>query len=443
MNLFNVGDILIGIENNPYRCTGSNVLVRITHINESEDDAIKVILCDREGHDVGDGMSFWVRSKYFTLLEKDESNIHRIYCPCCHQRISEDDETYTYSTGNVVHKKCSERVKMCAVCGEPIFSMYGYIYLDESVVCTDCIDTLPRCIECGSHFMSESELTDGYCSGCYTSPEEMAIKDDKNDYIRDYQHNHKQLEFYGTDPDAINLYFGLEIEFSGEQNRPCLGKWSSWLDSINTFFKHDSSLCEGDNEGCEVAYAPATFDFLKNDGFKMREMLEDLKEAGQDAGHSLCGMHIHVSRSFFRKHGIDDLESESRIISIVGALETDLKRISDRYEQNSDSSAFYWCKFDSIREIFDEAEREETCYKAQETLRNVSRSKDDVDRYQAVNIIPRNTIEFRFFAGTSSFNTILKRVKLINEICQFAVNHNIVECLELKSISDLTKKEGI
>ena len=44
-------------------------------------------------------------------------------------------------------------------------------------------------------------------------------------------------------------------------------------------------------------------------------------------------------------------------------------------------------------------------------------------RYNCINLLPKETVEFRIFRGTLKANTILTALKFLNCVCELMVNH--------------------
>ena len=49
-------------------------------------------------------------------------------------------------------------------------------------------------------------------------------------------------------------------------------------------------------------------------------------------------------------------------------------------------------------------------------------------RYQAVNLCPSATVEFRLFRGTLKRDTIIATLQLVNNLTKYALSHTIEDC---------------
>lgn len=58
-------------------------------------------------------------------------------------------------------------------------------------------------------------------------------------------------------------------------------------------------------------------------------------------------------------------------------------------------------------------------------------------RYNCINLLPKETVEFRIFRGTLKTNTILTSLKFLNCVCELMVNHaaQVKEQLTMGGIS--------
>jgi hypothetical protein len=91
------------------------------------------------------------------------------YVDCEHcGRGFKKEEIIITADGKHFCKKCLKEVAVkCEVCG----NWYGNkksitLTKDGYQVCTECIDHLTACPECGSHYMYSYTMIDGYCSTC-------------------------------------------------------------------------------------------------------------------------------------------------------------------------------------------------------------------------------------------------------------------------------------
>jgi hypothetical protein len=57
----------------------------------------------------------------------------------------------------------------------------------------------------------------------------------------------------------------------------------------------------------------------------------------------------------------------------------------------------------------------------QDSKKLLDKAKGSYNRYTAVNLNNRNTIEFRVFRGTLKYNTFIATLQFVNRVCDFAL----------------------
>ena len=175
------------------------------------------------------------------------------------------------------------------------------------------------------------------------------------------------------------------------------------------YIKHDGSL----PDGCELVTHPMSPEFMMSE--EGRRMWNDICDAAKAEGMrshdtDTCGLHVHVSRDFFGKSGTSQELTELKLIETVDRLFEPFVLFSRRKRHNinrwapkcnTPQSDDGWVKKAKI--VSDYAKR---------------------DRYHAVNITNRSTIEFRLFRGTLKVETILATLQFISGFCYLAKSLN-------------------
>ena len=206
--------------------------------------------------------------------------------------------------------------------------------------------------------------------------------------------------FYQTKNDVENpLYMGFELEVDkGGYSYKVASDVCKMLEN-KVYCKSDGSL----NDGLEIVSYPATMNFhteQKETYEKVFKYLMDNHYKSHDT--TTCGLHIHVNRNFF---GSNEKEIDLNIAKILFLFE--------KYWDN-------FAKFSrrSEEKLNDWARRYNLDIK-KDLIANLERAKDEDERYFAVNLTNRMTIEFRMFKGTLNIDTFIATLQLIDCVCNF------------------------
>ena len=117
---------------------------------------------------------------------------------------------------------------------------------------------------------------------------------------------------------------------------------------------------------------------------------------------STCGLHVHVSREGLGGNEIAQEDTISKILFFVEVHWNELLKFSRRTEYNMNRWAARRGYEHDPKKLYDKA-------------------KSDYNRYVAVNLCNRATIEFRLFRGTLKLNTLLATLQLVEHICNLAM----------------------
>lgn len=185
-----------------------------------------------------------------------------------------------------------------------------------------------------------------------------------------------------------NRYMGveLEVEVVGDGDR---GEKAEELHRLingeeigkNVFFERDGSL----NNGFEIITHPMGMD----DHRKIWEWLKDRKATRYLRSHQTqtCGLHVHISKGALTKLQI------AKIVTFINNRDHEslIKAVARRYETG-------YCKIKN---------------------KKIGQSHYSEDRYEAINITPRNTIEFRIFKGSLKYESVMAAIQFSNAVVEF------------------------
>ena len=331
-------------------------------------------------------------------------------CDECGDVIRVDDSIYI--NDYIYCQSCvNDNYTTCSYCGEYI--RYGDEYeTEEGDVCENCrYDYYEECGECGGVYNRDNMHWDDY-NDCYYCDD--CVKDRT---IKEYSYK-PSPEFLGNGA----LFMGIELEIDGagatEENAREIQAAEE-----NIYIKRDGSL----DDGMEIVSHPATLEYHKNKmGWaELMQTALHLDYTSHDA--KTCGLHIHVNRNFF---GVDTEEQEQgiqRVLYFIEKFWDNMLTFSRRTEEQLGRWADKYGLNDG-----------ETPVELYEKAKNARA------RYKAINLLNRNTIEFRLYRGTLKYNTFIATLQLTALICQLCkdADDDFIINLDWEYIPELAKANG-
>lgn len=342
-----------------------------------------------------------------------------IKCKLCGS-LHEIEETYEVNSNtNAEFYVCdtcihNREIFRCNDCGRYYtFDFYWGSY-NGSSICTCCEDNYFVCGRCENVF-SVSEINydernnENLCDECMNERYNCI-----DEIIKDYYYKPEPI-FYGESEE--NAYLGVELEVdntSGDYDREQIYKAAETLSTdyrSPIYLKHDGSL----SNGFEIVSHPCTLEYHKSK-FGWQDIMSLCKKSTlRSHDTSTCGLHIHLSRSFFGdSQENQDLNISKLIILVSKFYDSHLLKFSRRKP-----SELRWCENPSV--AYDNDDTEDTIIDKMKQFKSRG-------RYMAVNLENQNTIEFRLFKGTLNFNTFIASLQLVVEISRYAMR------TELKNI---------
>ena len=215
---------------------------------------------------------------------------------------------------------------------------------------------------------------------------------------------------YKPDPMFINagdsdLYLGVELEADGGFD-PSFAAARISIPYDEFYIKRDGSL---DTNGIEIVTHPGTLSAHKNNILHWKEVISILKSQHYRSHKtSTCGLHVHVNRDFFGNTAEEIDLNVSKVILLT-------QRFWDNcivpFSRRNLNRLNRWAKKPTRK--FQKGSSGEMITKTHKDT--MSR-----DHYNGVNIMPRNTIEFRMFRGTLNYNTLIATLEFVYLLCHFA-----------------------
>jgi len=190
-------------------------------------------------------------------------------------------------------------------------------------------------------------------------------------------------------PPRLERYFGVELEVEVKHGDR-VGRAEAINNAVNggkvgkfCFFENDGSL----TNGFEIITQPMGLD--THTSFWQWVNNPDLSRGLLSHNTSSCGLHVHVTRT-----GLSRLQL-SKMVAFVNHPDNQalLEAIARRYGSNY--ARFY----------------------SEKRIGNALRSADN--RYEALNLEARKTVEFRIFKGSLKYESIMSAVEFTNALVNF------------------------
>lgn len=220
-----------------------------------------------------------------------------------------------------------------------------------------------------------------------------------------------------------HLTFGVELECEPRRNgapKMDANELSDRIDEIasdRVYCKSDCSL----SHGLEIVTHPGT---LAHHMYVMhwRQIQRTCEKAGfrsHDTENS--GLHVHVGRAQLGSTDAERDETIRKVQVLFVMYAAELTRFSRRTRSRLDE----WASFRSFGVSPESIRATDGDTLATWARSSVPTFEDDYhqQRYTAVNLMNRATIEFRIFRGTLKRDTLIAAIQLVSNICEYAMTH--------------------
>jgi hypothetical protein len=286
-----------------------------------------------------------------------------------------------------------------------------------------------HCVDCSEGLYSDDTCHSDYdgeyrCESCHDSHSYAIEEHDRerrgSDYIHDYGYRPDPcflsddgtqsyyVEYIDDRRDVTPLYMGMELEVE-EVNDDSLHDGAEFVVSqLNkrglelVYLKEDGSL----DHGFEIVSHPATLGFYMNH-FKW-EAIGGLRQMGYKAWNArTCGLHIHLSRSAFA--------SDRHLAVFIMFL---YRNSEDMVKFAGRSSTYAKWEKTALLNAYYEWDQERL--RSRELIpKFVKNRRRNDDRYTAVNLQSRNTIELRFFRPSLRPETVIAALQMCDAVHQY------------------------
>jgi len=225
----------------------------------------------------------------------------------------------------------------------------------------------------------------------------------RDNYIKSYNYNPKEfiLHKIGSEDD---LYLGVELEIDGggedeekaKHVNSCMNR-----EHENVYCKHDGSL----NNGFEIVTHPCTLEYHKE--LEYDELFSWLiKNKYRSHDTSTCGLHVHINRTYF---GNDKLSQDLCISKLLYLFEK------------------YWDKVELVARRSSNKYARRFLLEEDETPIDLYAKSQASDKYGAINLKHKDTVEIRIFKGTLNYNTFISTLEFVNIMASISKRTDIYE----------------
>ena len=324
-------------------------------------------------------------------LEEVEYRVLSYFCPKCGKTIKKSEALEDKNT--FACKDCAKKYsKTCEDCGKTeLFPVANGIFFREfkgKTLCTKCFREksfiCPSCNEL--HLTTEAFIDEHGVKWCSEEcKDKYTVKE--NDYIWDYS----------TKPDPVffgkGLTMGVELEVDGDdyEERNNLAYALSEISGLH-YCKDDGSL----DNGVEIVTMPCSLEYHKKK-FPWRDIMDTALDYGflsDKAG--TCGLHVHVDKDYFETDYCNYADAAVALMYLFNKFSSKFIKFSRRFE-----SQLSWGKIKEV-DIYDT---------------HSSYDQLTEDRYNAINVLNKHTLEFRLWKGTLNYKTFIATLEMTQNLC--------------------------
>jgi hypothetical protein len=194
----------------------------------------------------------------------------------------------------------------------------------------------------------------------------------------------------------------------------------------HAYTKHDGSL----NRGFEIVTMPASLNaHMDKNMFDYEKAFNVLRRVGfRSHDTDTCGLHVHMSRSFFGK---SEFERMKRAAFMMIILENNWANVV-RFARRNRGEIEQWASKKNMKKT-------KNHYKSDEDVVRDFSSEYGIhdDRYVALNLCNRHTFELRIFKGTLIADTYLATLQFVSNLAHYVKSTDDIDVILNTSLQDI------
>lgn len=334
----------------------------------------------------------------------------KVVCSVCGEEINKEDAYYDPDGGYICEECHSTHVSVCDDCHCEYWNheMTEIADREDYHVCVDCLPSYYQCEDCGRYFTSLYNGEGGeYCHECVAN-HPLPLVDRDEPIVCYHSHHSRDPIFFNLDGEVNMPYFGVELEVDTKDGYPDNDAIAcDVLDVMPEnfiYFESDGSL----DDGFENITQPATLAYHESIGNNYKKMFTCIRRGGLRSHQTkTCGLHVHFNRNFFNPD-----EEEACVARLLYMVENFWDNIAV-FSRRSRETIERWARKynDDPAKVAKNWKDGDFCY----------------ERYHAVNLTNRNTIEFRMFRGTLKYNTFIATLQFCQNLVMTAKNKSVAD----------------
>lgn len=318
--------------------------------------------------------------------------------------------------GHYYCKTCAPKVIPCAMCGKGLFKEEGFKVRGKSstyLVCNKCkkgkkvIQECPSCMKPSASPLLKVPGKKDACSKCIslynycTECEQYHFNEGycRKDRAKVMDYSYKPFPYFNGDlNDRVFFGFENEINYPEDSYEEARSTVIRSYPSEVLYAKRDGSI---QGHGFELVSHPMSFDFFK--GLDLEPMFR-VKPKERDTS---CGLHVHISRKAF-----DGQTHLFKLTEFINNNRTFTKKVAGR-------------DFNSYAREY------------QEKISKAVKGTGFRERYHAVNLTNKHTVEIRIFKSARNEFQLRYRIEFVNALLEYTRNSS------LKDLKDSLFKEWL
>lgn len=325
-------------------------------------------VANEQGVDMSDRNDIYWRGDHVTICDDCYSDDHRT-CEDCNDSLNCNRDDYTY---------------------------VPY----DRLVCYDCLNAhYNYCHHCEEYWHHDDVPCD-----CERDDDDYSGSGLISSYCRDMKNN---VTFYIADGSLVYSEPSGVVVTGFENEMECVeGDISDCAQLAHNLFSPHGCILKSDgslNHGFELVTSPMSLDYVQN-VFPFDELRQLAKAGMRSSQTETCGLHVHINKGFFDRRPT----SMYRFMAMFHHNNSVWQKIGGR----TNSSYARWNDDEQNRMI------EYVKYASSHGIRGLNANPE---RYVAINLQNRNTIELRFFKGTLRPLSIKARIEAVHAVAEYSV----------------------